>query len=110
MKLVKTVNDEGDIDITLGGKPLDFELSRKLTGTTDEKDVGIFISCGEECFTFGAFQNVIYFPKGLDLRWDSEEIAEEISARIDKVCAWVADCKSTAGSADVVSKTDIGGV
>jgi len=102
MKLYKTVSEEGLININIEGEELDPELSRKLTGTTNEGGAGIFAEGLSDDFEFGDFQAEISFAGRLNRQWCAEDLAERISARIRRVSDWVLDCKATAGCAEVL--------
>lgn len=104
MEFVKTVSDDGKIELLIDGGSLDFELSRKLTGTTCETHEGIFITGSQERFFFGDFSGLISFSGQIEKQWLADDLLKEINDRIAKVRDWVADCKGTAGEGKIVVK------
>ena len=103
MKLVKKVDTEGIIDVEIDGRPLDFKVSREITGTTREQEQGIFSPAREENFTFGDYQNLIMFASHLSLCEPVDEIAEIIKERTEKVREWVQECKDTQGTVEILT-------
>jgi len=100
MLLRKEISDEGIIRLTINGMDLDHELSRFLTGTTYEKDDGIFSPAGD-IFHFGEFKKEFAFSDRLDYTDPVKNIAAALNYRIKVVRQWVAACKATAGEAEV---------
>ena len=101
MKIEKTIDEKGKITILVDGKAPNYELSRILTGTTNENQDGIFVTRNYEVFRFGDFSNTIYFSHSLGLTTPNEDYAEELAARIQKVRAWVQKCRDTAGTVEI---------
>jgi len=100
MLLKKEVSNEGIIRISINGMDLDYNLSRFLTGTTNEDDEGIFTPTGDT-FYFGDFKKEFAFSDRLDYMDTVENIAAVINRRTEKVRAWIARCKATAGETEV---------
>ncbi len=110
MKIEKRVNERGEVEIRIDGETPDYELSRKLTGTTGEKNDGIFDVHGEAgfiSFRYGDFQASINLSRHLDPTYPVEKYAEILAERIKKVRNWVKSCRETAGIAEIEDLPEI---
>jgi hypothetical protein len=98
MLLKKTVTKIGEVEVTIDGKTLDFELSRILTGTDNENRSGVFEGGeAEGWFKFGDFHSTIFFGGTYDITWQMDDLAPAIFDRIKKVREWVRDCRDSGG-------------
>lgn len=84
LEIKKIVDDEGMIRILINDKPIDYVMSRTLTGTTGECGSGIFNQERTVEFIFGEFKREFKFEK-LDNKMPIDEYADEIMHRIEVV-------------------------
>ena len=104
MKVEKAIDEKGHVSIRIDGEVPDYELSRKLTGTTGEKNDGIFDVHGEAgfiSFSFGDFHASINLGRHLYPTDPVDKYAEILSERIEKVREWVQSCRKTAGTVEI---------
>ena len=107
MKIEKTINDEGIINMKIDGKVNGYAMSRILTGTTGETGEGIFESANDVNFEYGDFRKSIYFPDFLGEKGKVEDYAKILTERISAVREWVAKCRATAGTIEIKDLPDI---
>jgi len=98
LKIEKIVDDDGMIRILVNDKPIDYVMSRELTGTIGESGSGIFQEARIVEFIFGEFKRKFKFEE-LNIKIPINEYADEIMHRIEVVSEWVIQCKETAGTA-----------
>ena len=79
----KTISDSGRVEFLINGTETNDLLSRELTGTTYEGNIGIFNLNDDDgdTFTFGDFKQYIKFPR-LETTYSVEEIASVLAERI----------------------------
>lgn len=78
------------------GVPELFQLSRLLTGTTDEGNMGIFNQSNESVFVFNGHQKTFHWnPINYD-KDSAQIIASEIQGRSEMVKAWVKELQRKA--------------
>ena len=107
MKIKKTVNEKGEIAITIDGKPTSTNTSRWLTGTTGEDFWGIFSPDKVVRFSFGSFSKKITFTETPLYTDTVEQYARKLMARVQKVRNWVEECKKTAGVVEIKELSEI---
>jgi hypothetical protein len=103
----KTVSESGRVEILINEQEMSDLLSRELTGTTYEGNIGIFnVNDNDgDTFTFGDFTKYINLPY-LDLKQPVEKIADVIAQRIKIVREWVKSCKESAGIYHIIFDND----
>ena len=69
--------------------------------------LNLFINNYQDNFVWGEFSTVIHFGHYLSFTPPVEEIAKEISSRVNKVREWVNSCKATAGSVEIKELIDL---
>jgi len=120
MKIEKTVNGKGAVEIQVNGIDIypkigtlgrldapHVLLSNDLCGGGQAENWdGIFKVSPRIEFVFGKFSRDFDFRDTLHPTLPVVEFARRLADRIDQVRAWVAECKATAGTVEVVDRTE----
>lgn len=94
LTLIRETTAHGEVEITLNGNKLNYELSRKLTWTTDEMNFGVF-NDGDTAFRFGKHKKVFEFGNLNIKKAPLRDIAAELKSRIEKIRTWVQSFQNT---------------
>jgi hypothetical protein len=94
VKLIRGIKDGRDFiefwgdTVAYGRSPIG--ISRSLTGTTDEQDIGIFFTARSVWFRYGAYYKEFLFDDSLSLKSDNlRDLKRKLENRIRIVKEWV---------------------
>jgi len=117
MKFEKRISEDGDIRIFVDDVSMDggMQITRDLTGVTNSSHPLFNIKEDKQTFWYGSFKKSWFASNNsnedsfgiIRIEDKIEEIARIIMLRITLIRAWVAECKASGGSVEILEPEEV---